>query len=51
MIIIFITGLHKKPQGRSASVASVAGPFTTKKNSNNNNNNNNSNNKNNNNNL
>jgi hypothetical protein len=32
IIIIFITGLHKKPQGCGASVASVAGPFTTKKN-------------------
>jgi hypothetical protein len=30
-IIIFITGLHKKPQGCGASVASAAGPFTTKK--------------------
>jgi hypothetical protein len=28
---IFITGLHKKPQGCGASVASAAGPFTTKK--------------------
>jgi hypothetical protein len=31
IIIIFITGLHKKPQGCGASVASAAGPFTTKK--------------------
>jgi hypothetical protein len=31
IIIIFITGLHNKPQGCSASVASAAGPFTTKK--------------------
>jgi hypothetical protein len=31
MIVIFITGLHNKPQGCSASVASAAGPFTTKK--------------------
>jgi hypothetical protein len=31
IIVIFITGLHKMPQGCSASVASVAGPFTTKK--------------------
>jgi hypothetical protein len=30
-IIIFITGLHKKPLGCGASVASAAGPFTTKK--------------------
>jgi hypothetical protein len=30
-IIIVITGLHKKPQGCGASVASAAGPFTTKK--------------------
>jgi hypothetical protein len=29
--IIFITGLHNKPQGCGASVASAAGPFTTKK--------------------
>jgi hypothetical protein len=28
---IFITGLHNKPQGCGASVASAAGPFTTKK--------------------
>jgi hypothetical protein len=27
-LIIFITGLHNKPQGRGASVASAAGPFT-----------------------
>jgi hypothetical protein len=32
-LIIFITGLHKKPQGCGASVASAAGPFTTKRNS------------------
>jgi hypothetical protein len=31
IIIIFITGLHNKPHGCSASVASAAGPFTTKK--------------------
>jgi hypothetical protein len=31
IIIVFITGLHKKPQGCGASVASAAGPFTTKK--------------------
>jgi hypothetical protein len=31
IIIIVITGLHNKPHGCSASVASVAGPFTTKK--------------------
>jgi hypothetical protein len=32
IIIIFsITGLHNKPQGCCASVASAAGPFTTKK--------------------
>jgi hypothetical protein len=30
-VIIFIIGLHKKPQGCGASVASVAGPFTTRK--------------------
>jgi hypothetical protein len=30
-IFIFITGLHKKPHGCSASVASAAGPFTTQK--------------------
>ena len=29
--IIFITGLHHKPEGCSASIASAAGPFTTKK--------------------
>jgi hypothetical protein len=29
--IIFITGLHNKPQGCGASVASAAGPFTTRK--------------------
>jgi hypothetical protein len=29
-LIIFITGLHKKPQGCGASVSSAAGPFTTK---------------------
>jgi hypothetical protein len=28
---IFITGLHNKRQGCGASVASAAGPFTTKK--------------------
>jgi hypothetical protein len=32
IIIIFITGLHNKPHGCSASVASAAGPFTAKKN-------------------
>jgi hypothetical protein len=32
IIVIFIIGLHKKPQGCGASVASAAGPFTTKKN-------------------
>jgi hypothetical protein len=31
IIVIFITGLHKKPQGCGASVASAAGPFNTKK--------------------
>jgi hypothetical protein len=31
IIFIFITGLHKKPHGCGASVASAAGPFTTKK--------------------
>jgi hypothetical protein len=31
IIVIFITGSHKKPQGCGASVASAAGPFTTKK--------------------
>jgi hypothetical protein len=30
-LIIFITGLNNKPQGCGASVASAAGPFTTKK--------------------
>jgi hypothetical protein len=30
-ITIFITGLHNKHQGCDASVASAAGPFTTKK--------------------
>jgi hypothetical protein len=30
-LIIFITGLHKKPQGCCSSVASDAGPLTTKK--------------------
>jgi hypothetical protein len=30
-LFIFITGLHNKPQGCGASVASAAGPFTTKK--------------------
>jgi hypothetical protein len=30
-LIIFIPGLHNKPQGCGASVASSAGPFTTKK--------------------
>jgi hypothetical protein len=29
-LIIFITGLHNKPQGYGASVASAAGPFTKK---------------------
>jgi hypothetical protein len=29
-LIIFITGLHNKPQGCGASVASAAGPFTKK---------------------
>jgi hypothetical protein len=29
-LIIFITGLHNKPQGCGASVACPAGPFTTK---------------------
>jgi hypothetical protein len=28
-LIIFVTGLHNKPQGCGASVASAAGPFTT----------------------
>jgi hypothetical protein len=31
IIVVFITGLHKKPQGCGASVASAAGPFITKK--------------------
>jgi hypothetical protein len=31
-LIMFITGLHNKPQGCGASVASAAGPFTTKRN-------------------
>jgi hypothetical protein len=31
IFIIFITGLHKKPQGCGASVASAAGPFINKK--------------------
>jgi hypothetical protein len=30
-LIIFITGLHNKPLGCGASVASAAGPLTTKK--------------------
>jgi hypothetical protein len=30
-LFIFITGLHNKPQGCGASVASAAGAFTTKK--------------------
>jgi hypothetical protein len=30
-LIIFITGLHNKPQGHGASVASAAGLFTKKK--------------------
>jgi hypothetical protein len=30
IIFIFITGLHNKPHGCSASVASAAGPFSTK---------------------
>jgi hypothetical protein len=29
-LIIFITGLHNKPQSFGASAASAAGPFTTK---------------------
>jgi hypothetical protein len=33
-LIIFITGLHKKPEGCGTSVASAAGFFTTKKNTN-----------------
>jgi hypothetical protein len=32
IIFIFSTELHNKPHGCSASVASAAGPFTTKKN-------------------
>jgi hypothetical protein len=31
IILIFIIGLHNKPHGCNASVASAAGPFTTKK--------------------
>jgi hypothetical protein len=31
IIFIFIIGLHSKPHGYSASVASAAGSFTTKK--------------------
>jgi hypothetical protein len=31
IIVIFITGLHKKPQGCGASIASAARPFSTKK--------------------
>jgi hypothetical protein len=31
IIFIFITGLHNKSQGCGVSVASAAGPFTTKK--------------------
>jgi hypothetical protein len=30
-LIIFITGLHNKPQGCGASVASAAGPFNKKR--------------------
>jgi hypothetical protein len=30
-IVIFIIGSHNKPQGCGASVASAAGPFTTKR--------------------
>jgi hypothetical protein len=30
IIIIFLTGLHNKPQGCGASVASAAGPFSTR---------------------
>jgi hypothetical protein len=33
ILIIFITGLHNKPQGCSAVVASAAGPFAAKNNS------------------
>jgi hypothetical protein len=29
IIVTFITGLHKNPQGCGASVASAAGPFPT----------------------
>jgi hypothetical protein len=32
-LFIFITGLHHKPYGCGASVASAAGPFSTKKDS------------------
>jgi hypothetical protein len=32
IIVIFFTGLHKKPQGCGASVASAARPFSIKKN-------------------
>jgi hypothetical protein len=31
IIFIFIVGFHNKPHGCGASVASAAGPFTTKK--------------------
>jgi phage-related protein len=31
IIFIFIIGLHNKPHGCNASVASAVGPFTTKK--------------------
>jgi hypothetical protein len=31
IIVVFITGLHNKPHGCGASVASAAGPFTAKK--------------------
>jgi hypothetical protein len=31
-IIVFITGLHNKPQGCGASLASAAGPFAIKTN-------------------
>jgi hypothetical protein len=30
-LVMFIRGLHNKPQGYGASVASTAGPFTTQK--------------------
>jgi hypothetical protein len=30
-LIIFITGLHNKPQGCGATIASAAGSYTTKK--------------------